>query len=168
MDELSEEAKKTTHVAISLGSEHSLSAGGSFVCYVQGEGRGGRHTAWPAYGAGELLLGLVRHCRRNQGGPNRAWRNGVDPDALADLLVAQAARKAHNGTLRRRVVEQVRAANVRVDAGIVDDGAAPLHVRQRILGQEEIGVDVGVEGAEPLVPVPNISTLSGRQPRGSQ
>jgi hypothetical protein len=31
MDELSEEAKKTTHVAISLGSKQSLSAGCSFV-----------------------------------------------------------------------------------------------------------------------------------------
>ena len=38
MDELSKEAKKTTQVAISLGSKQSLSACGPFVGYVQGEG----------------------------------------------------------------------------------------------------------------------------------
>lgn len=125
--------------AVRGGEEHD--AGGDLA------GLGG-----PAHGTRKRLLGLVVHGGRDERGPDGSRGDGVDADALADELVAEAAREGDDGALGRRVVQQVGAADVGVDAGVVDDGGAPLHVREGVLGQVEEGVDVGVEGVEPLVP----------------
>lgn len=106
----------------------------------------------PAHGARELFLLLLRHGRGDKRRPHGTRRDGVDPDTLADLLVAEPSRERHDRPFRRRVIQQVGPADVVVDTGVIDDGAAWLHVRQRVLGEVEEGVDVSVERVDPLVP----------------
>lgn len=72
---------------------------------------------------------------------------------MSDLLVVQSTGEGHNGAFRGGVVEQVRAAYVCVDRGTVADGVAALHVLEGVLGEVEVGVDVGVERFQPLVSV---------------
>ena len=45
------------------------------------------------------------------------------------VLVIQAACEGHDGAFGGRVVEEVGAANVGVDGGVVDNGRPTLHVR---------------------------------------
>jgi hypothetical protein len=108
----------------------------------------------PANGCSELLDGLLIHRGWDERCPYRAGRDGVNADALGDDLVGQATREGNNGALGRCVVEQVGAANVGVNRGVVEDGCARLHVGQGVLGQVEEWVNVGVEGVYPLVPGP--------------
>lgn len=107
----------------------------------------------PADWGGELLDGLVVHGCRNERGPDRSWSNGVDTDSPSDILVRQTASEGDDGALCGRVVEQVWTTDVCIDRGIVDDSCTTLHVREGVLGEEEEGVNVGVESMEPLVPV---------------
>ena len=65
----------------------------------------------------------------------------------------EPAGEGDDGAFGGGVVEQVRAADVGVYGAVVDDGVAALHVREGVLGEVEVGVDVGVEGQEPLVSV---------------
>jgi len=103
--------------------------------------------------ARELLLGLLGHGRRDQGRPDGARTHGVHADAVLDLLIGEAARESDDGAFRGRVVEQVGTADVWVDRGAGDDGVAALHLWEGIFGEEEEGVDVCVEGVEPLIPM---------------
>lgn len=108
----------------------------------------------------QLVLSLFRHGGGDERGPDRAGADGVDADAVGDLLVVQAAGEGDDGAFGGGVVEEVGAADVGVDGGAVDDGVAAVHVREGVLGEVEVGVDVGVEGFEPLVSVcrnPHIS-----------
>ena len=101
----------------------------------------------------ELILRLFRHRRRDQRGPDGAGADGVDADAVGDLLVVQPAGEGHDGAFAGGVVEQVGAADVGVDRGAVADCVAALHVLEGVFGEVEEGVDVRVEGLEPLLPV---------------
>ena len=95
--------------------------------------------------------------------PHKLWKgkreltgtrtNGVDTNAIPYLLVAQSPGEGHNGALRARVVEKVRAADVRVYRGAGDDGVAAGHVREGVFGQEEERMDIRIEGLNPLFPI---------------
>ena len=91
------------------------------------------------------------HRARHQRRPDRARTNSVDADAVADLLIRETASEGDDGAFGGGVVEEVGPADVGVYGGVVDDGAAAGHVWQGVFGEVEVGVDVGVEGGEPLV-----------------
>lgn len=100
-----------------------------------------RNLTWltrPAHGAGEAFLGLLAHCARHQRRPNGSWSYGIAPDTLGHELIRDAAREGHYGALRARVIQQIRAADVGVDRGVVDDRAAGLHVLEGVFGHEEL------------------------------
>ena len=101
----------------------------------------------------EALLGGFVHGGRDQRGPDGTGTDGVDADALADDLVGEGAREGDDGAFGGGVVEEVGAADVGVDRGVVDDGVAGVEVREGVFGEVEVGVDVGVEGFDPLVAV---------------
>ena len=103
--------------------------------------------------AAELVLGVRLHRRRDQRRPDGAGADGVAADAVAELQVREAAREGDDGALGGGVVEQVRAADVGVDGGVVDDRVAGVHVLEAVFCHVEVGVDVGVEGEVPLVSV---------------
>lgn len=86
-------------------------------------------------------------------GPRRAGGDGVDADAAPHQLIRQGAREGHNGALAGRVVQPARNADVGVDRRAVNDGAAFRQVRQRILGDVEVRVDIGAERVAPLLPI---------------
>ena len=65
----------------------------------------------------------------------------------------QSAGEGDDGPFGGGVVEQVGAAYVCVDRGTVADGVAALHVLESVLGEVEVGVDVGVKRLQPLVSV---------------
>ena len=98
-----------------------------------------------------MILRFFGHGRRDQGSPDGAGADGVDTDALGDLLVMQSTCEGHDGAFGGGVVEQVGAADVCVDGRAIVDGVAALHVLEGVLGEVEEGVDVGVEGLEPLI-----------------
>lgn len=104
----------------------------------------------PSNRCGELFDGIVIHRSRNKWCPDRPRCNSVDADAPSNVLVAQTACEGDNSALGRRVIEEVRPANISVDGSIVDDRRAGLHVRQRIFGEIEVRVYVGIEGVNPL------------------
>ena len=66
-------------------------------------------------------------------------------------MVAEAAGEGDDGAFCAGVVEEVRAADVGIYRGVVDDGVAGFHVFEGVFGQVEVWVDVGVEGFDPLV-----------------
>lgn len=82
----------------------------------------------------QLVLRLLRHGGWDERGPDGAGADGVDADAVGDLLVVQAAGEGDDGAFGGGVVEEVRAADVGVDGGAVDDGVAAVHVREGVLG----------------------------------
>lgn len=106
-----------------------------------------------AHGRRELVLGPVVHGRGHQGCPDWPGAHGVDADALADLLVVEAAGEGDDGAFGGGVVEEVRAADVGVDGGVVDDCVAALHMLEGVFGEVVVGVNVGVEGLEPLLSI---------------
>lgn len=69
----------------------------------------------------------------------------------------QSTCEGYNGAFGGGVVEQVRASDVCVDRSAVAHGVAALHVLEGILGEVEVGVDVGVEGLQPLLSVGCVS-----------
>ena len=101
----------------------------------------------------ELVLRIGLHRGGDERGPDGAGADGVAADAVGDLLVGEAAREGDDGALGGGVVEEVWAADVGVHRGAVDDGVARVHVLEGVFGEVEVGVDVGVEGGEPLVSV---------------
>lgn len=84
--------------------------------------------AGPSHGTRKLLHGIVGHRGGDQRRPDGTRRYSVDADALADVLIREAAGEGDDGALCGGVVEQIRAADVCVDGGVVDDGRAALHV----------------------------------------
>ena len=101
----------------------------------------------------ELVLSLFRHGRGDEWGPDGAGADGVDADAVGDLLVVEAAGEGDDGAFGGGVVEEVRAADVGVDGSAVDDSVTTVHVGEGVFRDVEVGVDVCVEGLEPLVSV---------------
>ncbi len=99
----------------------------------------------------KLVLRLFVHGRGDKRSPDWPRADGVDTDAFGNLLVMQSTGESHNGAFAGSVVEEIRAANVCVDGRAVADCVAALHVLKGVLGEVEVGVDVGVEGLEPLV-----------------
>ena len=65
----------------------------------------------------------------------------------------EAAGEGDDGAFGGGVVEEVGTADVGVYGGAVDDGVAALHMLEGVLGEVEVGVDVCVEGQQPLVSV---------------
>ena len=61
------------------------------------------------------------------------WANAVDANTIFELLVRQGSCECHDGSLGRRIVEEIATTNVWVDRCTVDDGGSSLHVRQSIL-----------------------------------
>ena len=59
----------------------------------------------------------------------RTRANAIDTNTILELLVRQGSCECHDGSLGRRVVEQVATADVRVDRCTVDDGGSSFHVR---------------------------------------
>lgn len=106
----------------------------------------------PAHWRCELLLRLLVHRGRDQRRPHRPRCDGVCADALAEVLVGEAAGEGDDGSLGRSIVEQIRSADVGVDGGVVDDGAAVLHVWEKVFGEVEHRMDVHIESVYPLVP----------------
>ena len=110
----------------------------------------------------QLVLRLFRHGGWDERRPDGAGTDGIDADAVGDLLVVQAAGEGDDGAFGGGEVEEVGAADVGVYGGAVDDGVAGLHVREGVFGDVEVGVDVRVEGFEPLVSVcrnPHVSMI---------
>lgn len=99
----------------------------------------------PPHRRRETLLRRLIHRRVHQRRPHGARRDGVAADALRDPLVAEAAGEAHDGALCGGVVEEVRAADVGVDAGVVNDGVAFAEVGEGIFGEVEEGWDWSVD-----------------------
>lgn len=110
----------------------------------------------PPHRTCELLHRLIGHGRRDQRRPNRARRHGINPDAPSNVLVGQAAGKGDDGAFGGSIVKKVRTTDVGVYGSVVDDGAAARHVGEGVFGHEKEGVDVCVEGVEPLFPGYNI------------
>ena len=65
----------------------------------------------------------------------------------------QTAGEGDDSAFGGGVVEEVGAADVGVYGGAVYDCVAGFHVREGVFGEVEVGVDVCVEGFEPLVSV---------------
>jgi hypothetical protein len=107
----------------------------------------------PANGCCELLLRVLSHGRNDQRRPHRAWCDSIDPDSLTGVLVGKTTSEGDDGALGGCVVKEIRSSNVRVDACIVDDCAARLHVWERVFGEVEDGMDVCVEGLNPLLSI---------------
>lgn len=107
----------------------------------------------PAHRRRELIQGILLHRRRDQRRPHGAGTDAVDADAEAELLVREPAREGDDGAFAGCVVEEIRAADVGVDGGAVDDRVARGHVLQGVFADVEHGVHVRVEGADPLVSV---------------
>ena len=101
----------------------------------------------------KLIHSITLHRTRDQGCPYGARAYGVDADAVGDLLVVQTAGEGDDGAFGGGVVEEVGAADVGVYGGAVYDCVAGFHVREGVFGEVEVGVDVCVEGFEPLVSV---------------
>lgn len=172
MHELSAHAKNTTHAAISdgcagrpMGLVNSFCALSFIVAGISGV-----HTV--TYPANPLISlaaapkSMYTTIIEKKGKKTRSWkrgeqkkgakltrpgRNGIHPNTSRHVLVAQTPRERHDGPLCRRVVQQVRSSYIRVDGRVVDDGAARLHVRQGVLGDVKVRVDIDVEGVDPLV-----------------
>lgn len=152
--------QSTINNRATVGVQSLTDNGGAVHAGQEDETR--RNLAWLAGTSNrrrELLLCFLTHCAGNERGPHWSRRHRVDAYAFAYLLVGQAAGEGDDSTLCAGVVEQVGAADVGVDAGIVDDGAATFHVRKAVFGEVEVGVNVGVEGMNPLVPVGRVSRL---------
>jgi len=101
----------------------------------------------------KLILRILLHRARNQGCPDWPRADGVDPNAVANLLVVQPAGEGYDCSLAGRVVEQVGTPNVGVYRGAINNCVARFHVRKGVFGEVEVGVDVRIEGFEPLVSV---------------
>lgn len=106
---------------------------------------------WTAHWRGELLLSRAWHGRWDEWSPDWSWADGVDTDALGQLLVGQSAGESDDGSLGGGVIEEIWATDVVVDRGAGDDGVAAGHVWDEVLGEEEEWVDVDVEGVDPLL-----------------
>jgi len=107
---------------------------------------------WPSHRRpAKLIHGITLHRARDQRRPHGPRTDAIDADAEGDLLVAEAAGEGDDGAFAAGVVEQVGAADVGVYRGVVDDGVAGFHVFEGVFGHVEVGVDVCVEGFEPLV-----------------
>ena len=63
----------------------------------------------------------------------------------------ETAGEGDDGAFGGGVVEEVGTADVGVYGGAVYDCVAGFHVGEGIFGEVEVGVDVGVEGFEPLI-----------------
>ena len=117
-----------------------------------------------------MIQSILFHRRRDQWGPYGAGSDGVDTDTELDLLVGQATGEGDDGTFGGGVVQEIGAADVSVDRGAVDNGVTGFHMLQRVLGDIEIGVDVGVEGLKLLISRDEMGSAvgprKGHLPRG--
>lgn len=113
--------------------------------------------SWSTQGTRKLLLRILTHRRRDQGCPYWTGTHSVDADAIAHLLVGEGARKRNDGAFGAGVVEKIRTSDVGVHGGTGEDCVAAAHLGKDVFGEEEEGVDVGGEGVEPLLSVPDIS-----------
>ena len=68
----------------------------------------------------------------------------------------ETAGEGDDGAFGGGVVEEVGAADVGVYGGAVYDCVAGFHVGEGVFGEVEVGVDVCVEGFEPLVSVEGV------------
>ena len=100
------------------------------------------------------------HRRGDQRCPHGTGTDGVNADTELELLIRETAGEGDDGALGGGVVEQVGAADVGVNGGAVDDCVAGFQVLEGVFADEEHGVDVCVEGFDPLISVAYISTLS--------
>lgn len=111
--------------------------------------------------AAELVLSVFLHGRRDKWCPDWAWAHSIHTDAVRYLLVMQTAGEGDDGAFRACVIKEIRATDVGVDGGAVDDRVARFHVCESVFGKVEVGVDVCVEGFEPLIPLlPVLALLS--------
>lgn len=69
----------------------------------------------------ELIYCILLHGRGDQRRPHGPGSNGIDADAERDLLVVEATGKGDDGSLGGGVVQEVRAADIGVYGGVVDD-----------------------------------------------
>src|SRR5438105_1943183 len=104
---------------------------------------------------GRLLAELRYVLRRPVGwierSPNGTGRNAIHTDAFGNKVAGEGLAKGVDGSLGRRVIQQLLASFQPSDGTRVDDRAAWFQVRQRRLGYREVTVDVGFEGAIPLL-----------------
>lgn len=103
--------------------------------------------------ASERLLRLIIHGSWNQRRPNRTWAHTVHPDPVLNLLVRETASESYNCSLSGGVVKQVGTTDVVVHRSACDDRVAALHLWEHVFGEEKEGVDVGIEGFDPLFPL---------------
>ena len=115
----------------------------------------------PPHRRRELIQSIFLHRGRDQRRPYRARTDAIDADAEAELLVRETPCEGHDGAFAGGVVEEIRAADVGVYGGAVDDRVAGFHVLQGVFADVEHGVHVCVEGADPLVSVffPHIASV---------
>lgn len=107
----------------------------------------------PHWRRAKLIHRITLHRTRDQRCPYRARAHGVNADTEGDLLVVETAGEGDDGAFGGGVVEEVGAADVGVYGGAVYDCVAGFHVREGVFAEVEVGVDVCVEGFEPLVSV---------------
>lgn len=60
--------------------------------------------ARPAHIARKLVLRFMGHCRWNERRSYRPWRDGIDANASANILVRQATGEGDDSTFSRGVV----------------------------------------------------------------
>lgn len=65
----------------------------------------------------------------------------------------ETASEGDDGAFGGGVVEEVRTSDVGVYGGAVYDCVAGFHVGEGVFGEVEVGVDVCIEGFEPLISV---------------
>ena len=65
----------------------------------------------------------------------------------------ESAGEGDDGAFSGGVVEEVGTTYVGVYGSAVDDCVAALHVLEGVFGEVEVGVDVCVEGLQPLVSI---------------
>src|SRR5687768_4447856 len=110
--------------------------------------------AWPSHRhvlaeIGDLLRRLASE--RIERSPDRARRDRVDPDSVADQILRQRAGEGGDRSLGRRIIEQAFRALVHRHRRAVDDRGALPEVRPGRLDHEEIAVEIGLEGALQLL-----------------
>lgn len=98
-----------------------------------------------------MVLCLFRHGGGDQWSPDGPRADSIDTNTVGDLLVMQSACEGHYGAFAGGIIQQIRASDISVDRGAVADGVAALHVLESILGEVEVGVDIGIEGLQPLL-----------------
>lgn len=71
---------------------------------------------------------------------------------MLELLVGKTAGEGYNGTFGGSIIQEVWTTDIRVDGCAGDYSVTTLHLGKSVFTEVEEGMDVGVEGFNPLLP----------------